>query len=202
MTKAIIASIAISAVVVAAVMLAGPSAAPASRHLAEETSLEVKYSLFGAWKDTMNKEYESADEEAKRFAIFCNNLDIIVEHNKKGAKYTMGLTPFADLTQDEFATVALSYDSAAKAGVPRNEKVLDVEALPTSWNWTAKGAVTEVKNQGQCGSCWSFSATGSLEGLHFLKTGILYSFSEQQIMDCSWTYGNKGCKGGIMQHAF
>jgi len=81
-------------------------------------------------------------------------------------------------------------------------KAVSVANLKDDIDWTTKGAVTPIKNQGQCGSCWSFSATGSLEATNFLKNNNLLSFSEQVLMDCSNSYGNQGCNGGWMDSAF
>jgi len=141
-------------------------------------------------------------EEEKRFQIFKTNVDFINE-NAKGNNFELGVTPFADLTAEEFDADHFGikkpdnmWGSLPNLGTHR----YNGEALAASVDWTTKGAVTPVKNQGQCGSCWSFSTTGSLEGAWEIATGKLVSLSEQQFVDCDKV--DSGCQGGLMDNGF
>jgi C1A family cysteine protease len=112
---------------------------------------------------------------------------------------------FSDLTGEEFkALYASGYRAQEKVSKNVNLTLLHTPkaALPASVDWNAAGAVTPVKDQGQCGSCWAFSTTGSTEGAVFLATKTLLSFSEQQLVDCAGAEGNQGCNGGLMDYGF
>jgi len=152
--------------------------------------------LFKHYKDQHNLNF-GASEDSKRFKIFSDNLDTIEKHNSKNLSYKLGVTSLTHLTQSEFSTLYLGYKGEKRA-TPTGELVNVDGAI----DWEAKGAVTGVKNQGQCGSCWSFSTTGSLEGLKQIKDGKLVSLSEQELVDCSGSFGNNGCNGGLMDLAF
>lgn len=146
----------------------------------------------------------SAAEEPVRRKVFEQNHDIILAHNSKQSAYRLGHNQFSDLTLHEFKQLHLSHPMPPKSGVRRevNYGVADAATLPAAIDWTAKGAVTPVKNQGTCGSCWSFSSTGAIEGAYQIKTGALQSFSEQQLVSCASASGNQGCNGGLMDDAF
>jgi len=150
------------------------------------------------------KNYD-ADAFFYRFNVWKANLDMIYLHNVGNHSYSMAMNSFGDLTSEEFIATHTGYKNI-HMGYLRglnapDENEMNVE-LATSIDWRTDGAVTPVKDQGQCGSCWAFSATGSTEGANFIAKGKLVSLSEQQLMDCSGAEGNNGCDGGFMDYAF
>lgn len=162
---------------------------------------ESEYSIqFIQYIKEYNKQYNENELET-RFNIFKNNLQKINQHNIEDHSWKMEINAFADLTSDEFKRLKTPNDYTFTRSFRSENIILDQE-LPSSWDWSEKGAVTPVKDQGQCGSCWSFSTTGSVEGAYFLATNNLVSFSEQQLVDCSSNYGNQGCNGGLMDDGF
>jgi len=160
------------------------------------TELEYQTS-FTAWTQKYHKSYHH-DEFQFRYRIFRSNMDFIKSQNALNRTYTVAMNAFGDLNQKEFQTLMHGVNYTHAGSFPTPSEAL---SLPLSWNWNTKGAVTPIKNQGQCGSCWSFSTTGSVEGCHFQASGKLVSLSEQNLMDCSWNQGNQGCNGGLMTQA-
>ncbi|KAL3276500.1 hypothetical protein HHI36_011880 [Cryptolaemus montrouzieri] len=166
---------------------------------------------WDSFKVTHQKNYDSETEEKYRMKIFMDNSHKVAKHNKLFAlglvPFKLGINKYADLLHHEFIGLMNGFNrSKSLIGGNFEEPIkfippANVE-LPDSIDWRQKGAVTKVKDQGHCGSCWSFSATGSLEGQHFRQTGKLVSLSEQNLVDCSRKYGNNGCNGGLMDNAF
>jgi len=155
-----------------------------------------------AYKVRFNKDYSRDDEQARRL-FWEENVHRITRHNLRADlglhSYRLGLNKYADMTNEEFrARMNGAHFNATSVHVHKHVRHL----LPKSVDWRTKGYVTEVKDQAQCGSCWAFSATGSVEGAHFKKTNKLVSLSEQNLVDCSSAEGNMGCGGGWMDQAF
>lgn len=148
---------------------------------------------FGEWKKKFGVEFTEA-ENLYRSLVFYKNLNIIESHNSnKDRTYDMGLNQFSALTDDEFVSLYL----APKPYNPEWENVdTTFNKLGADIDWTVKGAVSPIKNQGQCGSCWAFSAVAILESFGLMKGQTVY-LSEQQLVDCSKSYGNQGCNGGF-----
>jgi KDEL-tailed cysteine endopeptidase len=157
---------------------------------------------FNEWADLYGKSYEPTERDY-RISIYEANVEKINAHNALNLSWTMGINQFADLTAEEFKARFTGGIRVPKKSL-RSSAVgpFNTTANPTSVDWTTKGAVTPIKNQEQCGSCWAFSTTGSVEGAWFLSNGTLPSLSEQQLVDCSVPEGNQGCNGGLMDQAF
>jgi cathepsin L len=167
---------------------------------AQEQALQ---STFTKWMHQHNKVYDY-EEFSSRYNTWKTNYMWISDFNSQDdVSFTVAMNEFGDMTNEEFRKY---YTGLKPISVPeqsaQSELVLDTVGIPTSWDWRSKGVVTGVKNQGQCGSCWSFSATGSMEGAHAQKTGNLVGLSEQNLVDCSGSEGNQGCNGGLMDYAF
>lgn len=156
------------------------------------------------WKTKYSKNYETSLEELHRRTVWKANQKYVEEHNSNADTwgFTVSLNEFADMDGAEFAKMYNGFLNVPRRQNSTNTYVSSGAPLADQVDWRKKGVVTPVKNQGQCGSCWSFSATGSLEGQHAIKTTKLVSLSEQQLVDCSGKFGNQGCNGGLMDQAF
>jgi len=162
---------------------------------------------FSSWMQKHEKMY-TAEEFQNRFNIFKNNMDYVQKWNAEGSDTILGLNIMADLTNEEYRKIYLGtkIDASARLSSTLKHSQQPQSSVSSDYNstvdWRTKGVVTPIKNQGSCGSCWSFSTTGSVEAAHALATGNLVSLSEQNLVDCSDSYGNQGCNGGLMDQAF
>ncbi|XP_039031534.1 thiol protease aleurain-like [Hibiscus syriacus] len=147
------------------------------------------------------RRYESVEKMKLRFQIFEENLDLIRSTNKKGLSYTLGVNQFADWSWEEFQKHKLGAAQNCSATLKGNHQLTDV-VLPESKDWREVGIVSPVKEQGHCGSCWTFSTTGALEAAYHQAFGKGISLSEQQLVDCAGAFNNKGCHGGLPSQAF
>jgi len=170
-----------------------------------ELSVEAKFANF---KADFAKTYATPEAEASAAAAFASNDIIINEHNAKGLSYWLGHNEFSDMTWEEFKS---KYVGNANMNPTLNRErnfdmsLINATVAAGSLDWSTKGAVTPVKNQAQCGSCWAFSTTGSLEGAFQIAGNPLTSLSEQDLVSCdNSAHGgtDQGCNGGLMDNAF
>ncbi|PKA46944.1 Oryzain alpha chain [Apostasia shenzhenica] len=162
--------------------------------------------IFESWCRRHGKSYASEAEKLARFHVFEGNRAFVESHNAGNSSYSLDLNAFADLSVHEFRTsrlglgLGLRLSDSAVGGGHTVFQASD-SSVPDAIDWRQKGAVTQVKDQGSCGACWAFSATGAIEGINKISTGSLVSLSEQELVDCDQTY-NTGCSGGLMDYAY
>ncbi|XP_071040398.1 cathepsin L-like peptidase isoform X1 [Parasteatoda tepidariorum] len=179
--------------------------------IAVATALKFPYNpqLNEHWenfKRIYGKNYGSREEFSRRL-IWERAVTDIIKHNLQADlgihSYRKGINEYADMSHEEFVR---HFNGFKSSGLRSGEGSAWVEPsnvhIPDTVDWRKQGLVTPIKNQQQCGSCWAFSTTGSLEGQHKKKTGNLVSLSEQNLVDCSQPEGNMGCEGGLMDSAF
>eukprot|EP01084_Bolivina_argentea_P096522 173516_1 len=171
---------------------------------------------FKNWQKQFDKKYTDLKEEAHRFTIFLDNWKMINEFNiARNRNFTLRLNQFGDLTGNEFQFYIHGHlgsclkkpNHTQNITIPKQTILNEAESIDWT-NYQGKNYVTPVKNQGQCGSCWAFSATGSIESRTAITTQVtgseIIELSEQQLVDCSSnsTYHNAACNGGMMNDAF
>uniref|UniRef100_A0A1I7ZU59 Cathepsin L-like n=1 Tax=Steinernema glaseri TaxID=37863 RepID=A0A1I7ZU59_9BILA len=163
---------------------------------------------WDSYKREHNKMFRSESHEQTRMLAFLSNKQFVERHNEDFARgrstFEVELNHLTDLPYEEYRKLngyRRRFGDRSGSNATRFLAPLNVE-VPDSVDWRDHGYVTEVKNQGMCGSCWAFSSTGALEGQHKRATGDLVSLSEQNLVDCSRSYGNAGCNGGLMDNAF
>lgn len=152
---------------------------------------------FMEHKKRYNKIHATKEDLEYRFSVYVENMQYIEEHNAKGKSYTLGENQFSDLTFEEFSQKYLSAPIANDVKLHHISKLKEGEV-----DWVSKGKVSRVKNQQACGSCWAFSAIGALESSYAIYKDLNIELSEQELVDCSSSYGNNGCNGGIMSYGF
>jgi len=158
---------------------------------------------FSSWKNLHGKTYSSVQEHNYRLNVYKENLKFIEEHNRKNLGFVVAMNHFGDLTSAEFGSKYNNMRINASNIVQSEDAYYDPLFVgDDTVDWRTKGVVTAIKNQGQCGSCWAFSTTGSVEGAWGISKGKLVSLSEQNLVDCSTSQGNEGCNGGLMDYAF
>ncbi|KAI6669198.1 hypothetical protein NL676_004083 [Syzygium grande] len=190
------------------------SSSPAILQVTEHNPLLTAERRFQIFMRKYDRSYSTREEYSRHLGIFAANLARAAEHRALDPTAVHGVTPFSDLSPEEFESLYSGVrvgggglGSSNGVAPPAEEEA--VNGLPESFDWREKGAVTEVKMQGLCCSCWAFSTTGAVEGANFIATGKLLNLRKQQLVDCDSTCDlsektacDSGCHGGLMMNAY
>lgn len=187
----------------------GSVSEPSTFNLGDTASvLANTEAAFRHWLSFNERDYVNQPQVfATKLGVFEDNALHVHQHNTNPhVTFSLKLNEFSDLTFEEFESTRLGYKPSMSLGAANSARRSefrhgDITELPEEIDWTAEGAVTPVKNQGACGSCWAFSTTGAIEGADFLTTGKLRTLSEQELVDCD-KESDSGCGGGLMDNAF
>lgn len=174
-------------------------------HIISTTITLLCASLFQDFTAKYHKSYSTEQEKDLRMQIFCNNYEFILKHNSRNdVNYFLDINKFADLTDDEFNQIhssPLNMESY-EPNIWGYDDTVYSKQLPKNFDWRNEHHVSVVKNQGHCGSCWTFSTTGAIESHLSIYKNQKVLLSEQELVDCSWMYANMGCSGGSVDRAF
>lgn len=161
------------------------------------------HQLFDEYKKSYGKEYQDAKEHVERLTRFRHNVRFIHSKNRQNLPYRLRINHLADRHKDELGMIRGRLTSQGpNNGKPFDLSEINLKDIPDTVDWRISGAVTQVKDQAVCGSCWSFGTTGTIEGAYFLKYGTRVRLSQQNLIDCSWGFGNNGCDGGEEWRAY
>lgn len=155
---------------------------------------------FVNWMNSFNIKFSNGVDFVKYLNNFIENDKIIEAHNALNSTYTLGHNQFSHMNRDDWkAYLRLSVRPEPVEPISVHPEPTDMSTIPDSLDWTTKGAVQVIKDQGQCGSCWAFSTIAGIESVSFIKYGKLNSLSEQNVVDCDKT--DSACNGGYMSNA-
>ncbi|WCJ32676.1 Cysteine proteinases superfamily protein [Euphorbia peplus] len=190
----------LSCITLSLIFLFGALASLATARTLQDASMQT---MHEQWMARYGRVYKDPNEKEMRFDIFKQNVQFIESFNKAdGKSYKLGINKFADLTNEEFKTSRNRFKGHMCSEQAGPFRYANISAVPTSMDWRKKGAVTPIKDQGQCGSCWAFSTVAAVEGVTQLTTGKLISLSEQELVSCDTKGEDQGCEGGLMDDGF
>lgn len=192
---------AITGIAILGAVLLAASAFHARRVSVKTTVTSPVRTAFASWMKQYKMQFATPTEFNYRLGVFAQTLNRVQEHNSKKLSYTLEVNAFAHFTLEEFLAkyTGLNIPKNYERNIVSQEPMLTQQATV---DWVSAGAVNAIKNQGNCGSCWAFSATAAMEGIWKISGNALQNQAEQQLVDCSTSYGNQGCNGGWMDYAF